>query len=454
MESFTAYKRVLHVFRRDLRLDDNTALIAAAAAGDVVPCFFLDPRQTDDHPYRSLPGLRFLRDSLDDLAEHIMKLGGRLHVISGKAEDSLERILKHESIDAVFCNRDYTPFALRRDAAMRKTCAEHGRGFHLYGDALLHEPEEIRTGAGTPYTVFGAFHRTASALPVRHPSAMPQVRFGRLANVPHEPGPPRLMGQGAPDATAKGGRSEALTLLKRMSSLRRYDAERNLPAADGTTRLSAHLKFGTCSVREAALAAKSAAGSLMQELYWRDFFTHVAFHNPRVFDGPFRKEYAGMRWNGNAEDLRMWENGETGFPIVDAGMRELRATGFMHNRIRMVTASFLVKDLHIDWRDGERHFARCLTDYDPCVNNGNWQWAASTGCDAVPYFRIFNPWLQQKRFDPDCAYIKRWIPELRSLPAAAIHGWQKKQWADIAYPPPMCDHAKEAAAAKAMFARR
>ena len=198
-------------------------------------------------------------------------------------------------------------------------------------------------------------------------------------------------------------------------------------------------------MREVYYAITEQLGSehpLLRQLYWRDFFTHIAYHFPQVFGRPFLEKFANLHWDNNRDYFQAWSEGKTGFPIVDAGMRELNATGFMHNRLRMIVASFLVKDLHISWRWGERYFAQHLVDYDPCVNNGNWQWAASTGCDAQPYFRIFNPWLQQQKFDPDCRYIYRWIPELKAFSPKTIHQWDKKHH-HCNYPAPIIDHARE-----------
>ena len=214
---------------------------------------------------------------------------------------------------------------------------------------------------------------------------------------------------------------------------------------EGTTRLSAHHKFGTISIRESYWVVKRELGNssqLITELYWRDFFTHVAFHFPHVFKGAFREEYNGLEWSKSKKNFDAWCEGKTGFPIVDAGMRQLKETGWTHNRVRMITASFLVKDLHIDWRWGEKFFAQHLVDYDPAVNNGNWQWVAGSGCDAAPYFRVFNPWTQQKKFDQDVKYIKKFIPELEKLTAKQIHDWEKRQVDGIAYPAPIIDHAE------------
>lgn len=253
----------------------------------------------------------------------------------------------------------------------------------------------------------------------------------------------------------KGGRIEALKILKNVKVFKNYDGGRDLPAKSATSLLSAHHKFGTCSIRETYWAVRDALGprhTLIKELYWRDFFSHIAYHFPHVFGGAFYPEYDALPWANDKERFQRWCDGLTGFPIVDAGMRELNTTGFMHNRVRMITASFLVKDLHIDWRWGERYFAQHLVDYDPCVNNGNWQWVASTGCDHQPYFRVFNPWLQQKKFDPLCLYIKKWVPELKTVDARQLHRWYEVS-GDSAdrYPAPVVDHAAESIKAKEIF---
>jgi deoxyribodipyrimidine photo-lyase len=237
--------------------------------------------------------------------------------------------------------------------------------------------------------------------------------------------------------------------------LTNYPETRNLPAVNGTSHLSAHHKFGTLSIRETHAAIVDAFGShhtLINELYWRDFFTHIGYHFPRVYGSAFNTKYNAVKWDRNKSYYEAWCKGMTGFPIVDAGMRELNATGYMHNRVRMITASFLTKDLHLDWRHGERYFARQLVDYDPAVNNGNWQWSASTGCDAQPYFRIFNPWLQQKRFDPDCVYIKHWVPELSHLQPAVIHKLATSPSIRVVnYPKPIVDHSTESQKSKELF---
>ncbi|MCM2325813.1 MAG: DNA photolyase family protein, partial [Candidatus Woesearchaeota archaeon] len=227
-----------------------------------------------------------------------------------------------------------------------------------------------------------------------------------------------------PQLITHGGRKEGLKILSSLGRFAGYSEDRNYPSRELTTKLSPHNKFGTLSIRETYYEITRQLGEfsvLLNELYWRDFFTHIGYFFPHVFGHAFKNKYDNIKWKDDELKFKAWCEGKTGFPIVDAGMRELNSTGFMHNRVRMITASFLIKDLHIDWRKGEKYFATKLIDYDPCVNNGNWQWAASTGCDAQPYFRIFNPWLQQERYDYECRYIKRWLPELKDIGYKSIH---------------------------------
>jgi deoxyribodipyrimidine photo-lyase len=308
---------------------------------------------------------------------------------------------------------------------------------------------------GSPYSVFTPFYRNASLLPVNPPVSTGTLRLIRDRIAGEERSWQSILNVSF-SGGARGGRSEGLRLLSRLGEQERYAKTHDIPSIR-TTRLSAHLKFGTLSIRETYHAIGRRLGlshPLLRQLYWRDFFTSIAFHFPHVFGGAFHPQYDKVPWMKDVASYKRWCEGTTGFPIVDAGMRELAQTGFMHNRVRMITASFLVKDLHVDWRWGERYFASKLSDYDPAVNNGNWQWAASTGCDAQPYFRIFNPWRQQLRFDPECSYIKRWVPELASLLPKQIHGWAKERPdRKVDYPSPLCDHAKESARALLMYRR-
>jgi deoxyribodipyrimidine photo-lyase len=451
------YKLALHIFRRDLRLDDNTALIEALNQSlAVMPCFIFDTRQIENNPYKSDHCLQFMAHSLRELDAELRQKQAKLHFFYGIAEDIVDALLTQVSIEAVFINRDYTPFSRARDHQIEACCQRHGVYFHCYADALLHEPEQVLKTDHQPYTIFTHAFNKARQLKVASPRKNSFSHYYQtdLAMENHQQ-LPRLLQINSPDLRVKGGRKEALTLLKCVKNLGDYQKIRNFPAASGTTLLSAHNKFGTLSIREFYSAIEKAFGPMhtfITELYWRDFFTHVAFYFPHVFVGAFHKKYDKLKWSQNEDHFRAWCEGRTGFPLVDAGMRELNTTGYMHNRVRMVVASFLTKDLHVDWHWGEKYFAQQLVDYDPAVNNGNWQWAASTGCDAQPYFRLFNPWLQQKKYDSDCLYIKRFIPELAEVSPRMIHRlFDNEHGVTTTYPLPIINHAKESQQAKIMY---
>lgn len=449
------YKLALHIFRRDLRLQDNTALIEALRTAEhVIPCFIFDPRQIKQNDYKSDHCLAFMRQSLQELDETLKQKQSCLYYFYGIAEDVVAKLIESHAIDAVFINRDYTPFSLKRDHQIEKSCKKNAVAFHCMADALLNEPEQVFKADRNPYTVYTPYRNKAKENPV----AAPQKNlFQNYYNKPLADTVTlsTLPANNFPAMAVKGGREEGLKLLQRIKLLKNYDELRNIPAEDGTTKLSAHNKFGTISAREFFHYVWREHGknhTLINELYWRDFFTQIAFYYPAVFGESFHAKYDNIKWSNNEKAFRAWCEGQTGFPIVDAGMRELNTTGYMHNRVRMITASFLTKDLHIDWRWGEKYFAQLLVDYDPAVNNGNWQWAASTGCDAQPYFRIFNPWLQQKKFDPDCLYIKKYIHELAAIPPKTIHNLAENQTRLLTnYPDPIVNHSEASAKAKSMY---
>lgn len=459
MNNNRTFKKSLFIFRRDLRLNDSTALCAAAQLSEkIIPCFIFDPRQIgNSNHYRSDNAIQFMIESLQDLELQLKKYNATLYLFYGKAEDVVQKLIAEEKIDAVFCNKDYTPFSIKRDEEIEHACIKNRVAFNAFHDALLIYPEEIMTADGTPYSVFTAFYKKAATqhklrcvLKIddsewyTHPIAISQPKSIYKDVLPNNN---KLV-------YCKGGRSAALKILRNLKNFATYAKTHDCPSFD-TTLLSAHHKFGTVSIRETYLALKEQLGPqhpLIRQLYWRDFFTYVAYNAPFVFGNAFKEKYNNIVWENDKKKFKAWCEGKTGFPIVDAGMRQLNKTGFMHNRVRMIVGSFLVKDLHIDWRWGEKYFAQQLIDYDPAVNNGNWQWVASTGCDAQPYFRIFNPWLQQKKFDPDCTYIKRWIPELKTLDPKHIHTWFKETTPKRKnYPKPIVTHELESQKTKTLY---
>lgn len=446
------YTTSLFIFRRDLRLHDNTALQAALVQSKkVIPVFILDPVQIGkENSYRGMHALTYMVESLHALREDLRAHGSDLFIMIGAPQKVLAQLFSEFSIQAVYCNADYTPYSTVRDEHMQEVCAHHNVDFNTAHDALLMgDPAHLKTQQGNTYQIFTAFWRAASAQGIAAPQNYMfnhlykglAPAYARTNPADHIPSFIASIGM-----LVRGGESEALALVRNACKTQQhYEKTRDIPALN-TSLLAAPLKFGPVSVRTAYQVLAQHLGAhhpLLRQLYWRDFFTYVAFHKPSVFGNPFHEKYYTLQWDNDPALWRLWVNGETGFPLVDAGMRQLRETGFMHNRVRMVTASFLIKDLHIDWRAGERYFAQQLTDYDPAVNNGNWQWVASTGCDAMPYIRVFNPWTQQKKFDPHAEYIKQWLPELRHYNAADIHALANGKGVLKGYPRPCVDHARE-----------
>lgn len=465
---------ILHWFRRDLRLLDNTALNAAARDGDrVIPVFVLDDHYGND-PDVGPARFRFLRQSLEELARSLEHAGGRLVVRPGPAATALPALLRETGAAAVYANAEIGPYPEARDRAAAAAIEETGAHLRLFPDALLVEPDALLSGSGEPYTVYSPFFRkwlesekpSPAGRPVRlETPALPTVPIERVHawnRLGHDAdGPP-------------GGETEASRRLADFLSrrLERYGADRDAPAREGTSRLSPHLHFGTISPRTIAAAIEEAsredprtrpgARKFLAELAWREFYHHVLHHFPRVSRQSFRPELDRMDWHGEGAPFDAWREGRTGYPLVDAGMRQLASTHWMHNRARMVVASFLTKDLHVHWTHGARWFERALADADLANNAGGWQWAAGTGADAAPYFRIFNPILQSKKFDPEGDYIRRYVPALSRVPAARIHEpWamteteQNESGCRIGrdYPAPIVDHAAERAVALEMYER-
>lgn len=451
------YQKSIFLFRRDLRIEDNTGLInASKRSSKVIPIFIMDSELLKkSNPKFSQYRLEFLNDCLLDLNDQLKNSKSYLHTFLGNREKIISKIIKKEKINAIFLNTDYSPFSRKRDDKIKKICAENKIDFISTDDLLLHNVELLKTGKDEPYKVFTAFYSKAREFPIRKPQ---KFQHTNLSNQGIESEVPitkfvEFFDKSNP-SQRRGGRKSGIELLKNIKNLKNYDEERNIPSKNGTSLLSAHNKFGTLSIREIYQKCIEELGSnhtIISELHWRDFFTYLMYHYPHSFSKEYNKKFQNISWSKNKKLFSKWCNGETGFPIVDAGMRELNETGFMHNRLRMIVASFLTKDLHIDWRWGEKYFATKLVDYDPCVNIGNWQWAASTGCDAQPWFRIFNPWLQQKRFDPDCIYIKKWVPELKSLDSKVIHNLSNSFPKDLSYFQPIVEHSIETKITKEIF---
>ena len=443
------FKKSLFIFRRDLRLEDNIGLIQSLQnSTEVIPCFIYDEnlvKNLKDSKFR----WNFLNESLTDLDKELKKKGTKLQIMEGKPEKIIEKIIKENKIESIFVNTDFTNYSQYRDEKIYQKCKKNKIAFHSTLDFLLHNPNEIKTNEGTPYTIYSFFYKKAKQIPIRKSIKNDKKNYSKEIISEN-----KIKKSEIKNEEIKGGRKEALKILKNLDKFRNYDKIRDFPALNQTTLISAHNKFGTISIREIHSQIKEVLGdnhTIMGEIYWREFFSHILFHFPHAQKTSFRQKFQKIPWSKSKESLERWRKGKTGFPIVDAGMRQLNETGFMHNRVRMIVASFLTKDLHIDWRLGEKYFAEKLIDYDPAVNSGNWQWAASTGCDSVPYFRIFNPWRQQERFDVNCDYIKKWIPELEKIESKIINNLWKEFPRNLEYPKPMLIHKIEAEKTKQIF---
>ncbi len=443
------YEKSLFIFRRDLRLHDNTGLIKSLEnSKSVIPCFIFDAdlvKNSNISKFR----WTFLSQSLFDLDLQLKKKNSTLNQFQGDSSLIIDEIIQKHHVDAIFANTDFSKYSKSRDAKIHQVCKKNNIDFHNSLDYLLHNPNEIKTNDEKPYMIYSHFYKKARQFPVRSPSKNSKKNYFN-AKIPST----QILSPEIKNPEIPGGRNEGLKILKNLEKFMDYKKFRDFPSLSHTTTLSAHNKFGTLSIREIHHAIEQKLGLdhiLMGEIYWREFFNYILFHFPWSQKKSFRKKFQKIMWSNSKEHFSAWCNGKTGFPIVDAGMRQLNQSGFMHNRVRMIVASFLTKDLHIDWRLGERYFAKKLVDYDPGVNVGNWQWAASTGCDSVPYFRIFNPWLQQEKFDSECLYIKKWVPELDNLPPKIIHNLWKSFPEDLDYVHPMVTHKIESEKAKSIF---
>lgn len=404
-------------FRRDLRLKDNAGLYHALKENhNVVPVFIFDTEILDKLEDKSDARVAFILESLKLLQEDIRAHGGSLLVLSGNPV----KIFEDMRVRNVYTNIDYEPYAKRRDDAVATILAARGGTLKCFKDQVIFDRDEVLKSDGKPYTVFTPYSKVWQAkLNPFYIRAYPTEKYAHrfmkrdesplptLADIGFEPTsqqfPPRVVPSGI---------------------VASYDQTRNFPAVRGTSRISIHLRFGTVSIRKLVRLALQKNHTWLNELIWREFYQMILHHFPHVENYPFKPAYEKISWRNNEEEFDSWCEGRTGYPLVDAGMRELNETGFMHNRVRMVTASFLSKHLLVDWRWGEAYFAKKLLDYDLASNNGGWQWAAGTGCDAAPYFRIFNPALQAKKFDPNNEYIMHWVPEFLSQD----------------YPPPIIAH--------------
>lgn len=415
-------KVVLFWFRRDLRLEDNAGLDAALSSGlPVVPIFIFDTEILQHLEDRDDRRVSFIYTALERLQEQLKAFESSLDVRHGKPLDLLNAYLQDYAVQAVYTNHDYEPDAVKRDDNIRRMLQANGVEFFSYKDQVVFEKDEVVKDDDSGYMVYTPYakkwrRRLQETGLLSYPSQKKTAHFFRQKR------------RAFPSLEAMGFvfNPDIPTLEKpNINIITQYHQTRDIPSLKGTTRMGIHLRFGTVSVRSLVAQAMELNEVFLGELIWREFFMQVLWHHPRVVTEACKKEYDAIRWRNNEAEFERCCQGQTGFPIVDAGMRELNATGFMHNRVRMIVGSFLVKDLLIDWRWGEAYFARKLLDFELSSNNGNWQWVAGCGCDAAPYFRVFSPEAQAKRFDPKGEYIRKWVPEIATKD----------------YPQPMVDHA-------------
>lgn len=408
-------------FRRDLRLDDNAALYHALTSGSkVLPVFIFDKAILDLLEDKADRRVHFIHNVLQKIHEKLIKLGSSLVVEYGTPLEVWKKFADVYSISSVYANHDYEPYAKERDESIRRFLESKNIAFNTFKDQVVFEKDEVLKDDRTPYTVWTPYSKKwKERLNDFYLKSYPtEANFGSFQ--PMQPLPlPALEAIGFKTTEARFPPDHVPDEL-----IQNYSKQRDIPGINGTSRLSVHLRFGTISIRKLIRHARSLSEKFTNELIWREFYQMILWHFPHVVNASFRPEYDLITWRNNEQEYKRWCSGQTGFPIVDAGMRQLNETGYMHNRVRMIVASFLTKDLLIDWRWGESYFAAKLLDFDLASNNGGWQWAAGTGVDAAPYFRIFNPAEQTKKFDPDFTYIKKWVPE----------------FLDPSYPSPMIDH--------------
>lgn len=400
-------------FRRDLRLDDNTALCHALKSGfPVLPLFIFDKNILNKLSNKTDKRVAFIHQTIVKLQDELKKYGSTFHVVYDTPEQAFQNIIRDFDVKSVYTNEDYESYAIDRDNQVSALLASSKIPFHLYKDHVLFAKNEVTKDDGLPYTVFTPYSKKWKIQWNLNPQLV-STDFDFDSNLfKTESTPiPTLQSMGF-----EADYNDFPSSTPNEDIIRHYAEKKDIPGILGTSRLGIHLRFGTISIRKLAKLAAQHSETFLNELIWRDFYQMILWHFPHINNyKSFKVAYDKIEWRNNETEFKKWCEGKTGYPIVDAGMRELNATGFMHNRVRMITASFLCKHLLIDWRWGEAYFAEKLLDFDFASNNGGWQWAAGSGCDAAPYFRIFNPYLQTKKFDPDFKYIRKWVPEFEGF---------------------------------------
>lgn len=444
------YQNGLFIFRRDFRITDNNGLnLANTLCSNIYPIFIFTPEQvTNKNKFKSNNSVQFMIESLYNLDTNIKKMDGKLYTFYGDNNNIIKKLINELNIDYVCFNTDYSPYAIERDINIINICEELGIMCDFTNDYYLHEPGTILNATKSPYQKFTPFYQTCLKYKVQNPSKIHKIHFVKtnknLENKIDLEDAMKKFTRINENILVHGGREEGIKVLKNaLKSQKKYSTTRN-DLSKNTSLLSAYIKFGCVSIREVYKLFRNNR-DFIRQLIWRDFYAHILYNFPQVLGSALKPSYNKIRWHNNERWFNAWCNGETGFPVVDACMRQLNTTGWMHNRGRLIVSSFLVKTLLINWEEGEKYFATKLTDYDPASNNGNWQWTAGSGADSQPYFRVFNPWRQAEEHDPDCIYIKTWVPELKDVPVKDILNWNTtyNNYKNIKYPKPICDYEEQ-----------
>ena len=452
----TKYNNSIFLFTRDLRLKDNTSLNELLEKSDnVLPIFILDKRQiTEKNSFRSENCIQFMFESLVDLNNQLKEKKSKLYIFYGYTEKIIEKLLKNNDLDCIGVNFDYTPFAVKRQNKIKKLCESYECDFINREDYMLTGINKVKKLDETIYVKFTPYHRVAKNINIESIKIIKKNNFiknNKKLILPKTINVDNIFEEMKisvnENLNVNGGTKNAEKILNNLDKFKNYNDDRNFPSLQ-TTLLSAYNKFGCVSIRQVYHKFKKSlknTNSLFTQLYWRDFYYTIAYHNPHIFKGAMNQNYDKIIWENDSNKFKKWKKGLTGIPIVDAGMRQMNKTGYMHNRCRMIVSNYLIKILRIDWRKGEKYFAQKLVDYDPSQNNGGWQWSSSSGTDSQPYFRIFNPWRQSENFDKDCDYIKYWIPELKDVNNKDIHKWYETyiNYNNIKYPKPITMDIKE-----------
>jgi deoxyribodipyrimidine photo-lyase len=466
------YDKGLFIFHRDFRLTDNIGLLEACSqCKELYLCFIFTPDQVGKtNSYRSLNAIQFMIESLEELSTEIEKQGGELLIFYDKQPKVIEQFIKNQNIQAVFFNKDYTPYAVERDNESVELCKKNNIDCNMFSDYYLLEPGTITTGSGKDvYKKYTPFYDAVLNIKINKPLREPIKNIVKKSSnmeklITLEKANKLFINQNSsskqnPNILVNGGRNEALNKLKlALTQQKEYDETRDY-FMNNTTFLSAYIKFGCVSIREVYHSFKDKFGlrhGLIRELLWREFFAHILYAYPETMVSSYK--FKDIHWRNSKIDYEKWCNGETGFPTIDAFMRQMNQTGFMHNRGRMAVANFLTKTLLLDWRLGAKYFAQKLTDYDVASNQGNWQSVASTGVYGGAYFRDMNPWIQSKKFDKEGEFIKKWIPELKDVEPRDIHKWdvacREPKYKDVKYNKPMVDYSEQKEKMLALYGKK